>query len=474
MDRKKFVIGFSAVIVIAALVFVYMISRNTESTSGSSLLSENTTSATDMNKLDVTKNEASVKATETDAALNTPEPTVTPEPTPVEPLKSEDIEVGKNSAEFDLKAVLYEDANKATYLKLEYYLDGETVIKEFTETNLPEIKEMFEKRDSNSPKEDGFRIGQMLLNAKYSKVYFTVIKASSAFCDTAVYSINLKDASIKKLGNLYGRVGNMLFNSNCKYLAFSFLNSPLDSNHIEKEMLDIITCEKDAFAVRYSRDLKKVNIGTNSNPKTLYNYELKSWKTDTVLLLKQTAISIDGSFIKDAKPVEVLYNVTKNLLLNSDGTAIQQVDAKSTPKAISNTTAAAVTLENESLKTMKSFYSYLASTNDYAKAMELLDEGFYLEMDLLKQFGVDKVQKKDIDADSASMYSEILRAAKLDMIVKINETKNTSEIYYYQTLSLNEESQVKQALVMQLKKTTSGWKIVLIKEADVTKEPFTD
>ena len=146
-----------------------------------------------------------------------------------------------------------------------------------------------------------------------------------------------------------------------------------------------------------------------------------------------------------------------------------------TSNATSNTTAAAATvkMKDASLDTMKSFYSYLSSVTNYSKAMNLLDDDFYLEMDLLKQFGVEKVLKKDIDADSATLYSDILMAAKLDMIVKINETDNSSEIHYYQTLSLNAESQVKQALVMQLKNTASGWKIILIKEADSTKEPFT-
>ena len=86
-------------------------------------------------------------------------------------------------------------------------------------------------------------------------------------------------------------------------------------------MLDVINCDKDEFSIRFSRDLKSNLIGTNCNPKLLYKYELKAWKTDSILQLKQAATMLDGSSPeKDTKTVEVLYDMGKNLLLNADGT----------------------------------------------------------------------------------------------------------------------------------------------------------
>ena len=236
MDRKKLIIGISVVVIIAASVFAYISGKNPEFASSNNETLQSSSSEAATNNQDTLENAAAVLQTETDRTIqNTAEPSITPEPPPVELMNSEDIEVGKNSAEFDLKAVLYEAADKATFLKLEYYMDGETKIKEFSETDIPETKAIFEKRDTNGPTEDGFRIGQLLLNSKYSKVYFTVIgEVSASFCATTVYSINLNDTSIKKFGSMYGRVGSILLNKNCKYVAYSYLNSPLDSNHCRK------------------------------------------------------------------------------------------------------------------------------------------------------------------------------------------------------------------------------------------------
>ena len=118
---------------------------------------------------------------------------------------------------------------------------------------------------------------------------------------------------------------------------------------------------------------------------------------------------------------------------------------------------------------IRNFYSYLDSVDDYAKAMLLLDDGFRLRMAMLKQFGIDEVLKSDIDAeyedDNASIYSNLLKAAKLDSVTdsKISED-GSAKITYYHILALSGDSGVRQQMSAELKKTGKGWRIILIED----------
>jgi uncharacterized alkaline shock family protein YloU len=86
---------------------------------------------------------------------------------------------------------------------------------------------------------------------------------------------------------------------------------------------------------------------------------------------------------------------------------------------------------------------------------------------------IEVLTKKDIDLKSAPMYAEMLRLARLDIIVKENAAEGSSTIYYYQVFSLPEAgTELKQPLIAHLKKTDEKWVILGIKEGNETEAPF--
>jgi hypothetical protein len=187
----------------------------------------------------------------------------------------------------------------------------------------------------------------------------------------------------------------------------------------------------------------------------------------------------------------VLYDIERNLLLNLDGSELKLV-TKSTDSAPADDpdiadasgtdinaagegteTGGAIqtdagkqgaVVDSEPVKTLKSFYSYLASEDDYAKAMQLLDSSFRLRLNMLQQFGVSEILKSDIDADSASVYGELLKAAKFDTIANDVVKDNICTISYYQILRPSADSQMRQLMSAQLQKFDKVWKIILIED----------
>ncbi|MGE5614242.1 MAG: hypothetical protein ACM3XR_07530, partial [Bacillota bacterium] len=92
-----------------------------------------------------------------------------------------------------------------------------------------------------------------------------------------------------------------------------------------------------------------------------------------------------------------------------------------------------------------------------------------LRMSMLSRFGIDEVTKSDIDkeyeADNASLYSNLLKAAKLDRVTGSRVSGDgTAVITYYHTLSLSGDSEIRQKMSAELRKTGEGWKIILIEE----------
>lgn len=384
---------------------------------------------------------------------------------------TEEIEVGNNSPEFDLKAWLCVEEGGRTYLKLEYYVDGASAMQEYDQTLLPELKDLFFLRASlASTDSEAYQINRILLNPRHSKVY-AVITGSAKLkgADVALYSLNLAEGTARRLVSLTGKISGLFLNRKMSYLGFSYAAAESQSISGEKSFLEIVDCAADSLVVHQNRDGKGKPIGQNRETKLAYDLELKAWKTDSVLqLLAETHPVAGNTPAGSGKPFELLYDLARNLFLNPDGTAMQP--AAVTPKPGETPQPS----KHEALDTLKLFYLYLASEKDYSKALDILDNDFRLELDLLKQFQVEELRKSDIDLDSASLFSDLLKSARMDMVVK-EEAASSQEttLYYYQQISLDAQSQVKQALAATMRKNGGQWKILRIQEVDSSKAPFT-
>ncbi len=462
MGRNRFILAAAAVVLLAAAVFTYFsLSGNNTAVDQNQAPGPGTTVAADTAADSAgLEDSASVAGT---AVEEQAEPAAVQEP---EITKSEDIEVRYNSPEYDLKASLCEDSDKRTFVKLEYYLDGAGTIMEADSEKLPELNGIFDKRTEAGT--GIFKVKYAYLNSVLSKVYLQIAGASNAgYEETALYSLNLKDSSIKKLFSYPGKYSDMSFNKDFSLLGYSFDDPPHLSVFQESSLFEILDCKSDEFKVKGSRTASGKTAGAGRDPSFLYDYTFDSWQSNTAARLKQ---AIFQKKEPDGKPVgqgEVLYDVTKDEFLNPDGSPAANPSSEAPAKAVP-----AVKGEAEVTKVLTDFYSYLASEKDYEKAMKLLDESFKLQLELLEQFGVTDIVKSDIDTENASMYSEILKAARLDSIVKAELSDNIYTVYYYQTISLNTDSQVRQALTAQLRKVKDNYKIMLIKDADGSKPPF--
>jgi hypothetical protein len=463
MGRKGFILVAAAVILLAAAVFTYI-----------SLSGKNTSVGKDQ----VLEQGESTAAVDGAAAGGTVEAAGTAEPeqlpaaaesTEPEIIRSEDIEVRYGSPEYDLKALLCEDSDKRTFVKLEYYLEGEGTTLEADSQKLPELAGIFERREEAGAASGAFKVRYAYLNPVFSKVYIRIAGGSkNGFEETALYSLNLKDFSVKKLFNYTGKYTDMSFNRDYSLLGYSFGDPPYLSVYQENELFEILDCKTDEFKVRGSRTASGKIAGMDRDPAFVYNYTFEAWQSNTVARLKQTVFSKKDPDGQPSGPDEVLYDTVKDKFMNMDGSPAAS-PAAAAPK---NGGSPAEKAGDEAAKVLADFYSFLPSEKDYQKAMNLLDDGFRLQLELLQQFGAVEITKGDISSEGASMYSEILKAAKLDSVVKVESADGIYTVYYYQTLSLNADSQVRQALSAQIRKEKEAYKIVLIKDADGEKPPF--
>lgn len=379
-----------------------------------------------------------------------------------EPVKTEEVKVENNSPEYDVKVTLVEDGSKQTSIKLEYYYEGAGTENTLDSTEIPEIDGIFEKRAENAENQAGFRIKGIWLNVKLSKLFMMInAEANNDMANTSLYSISLPDVSVKKLKSEFGKFGDISFSKDYKYLAYSFADNPAGSRLQESELLDVIDCGSDEFIVRNSRDKNEKKIGANIKSGTVYDYTFVSWNANNLVRLKQRPLDGKGA------AQEVLYDISRNLILNLDGSVMGEAKPIQTPAGTEAPPAA-----SGASKTLKDFYAYLASEKDYSKAMELLDENFTLKLEMIKQFGIDALHKSDINEENASVYSDLLKAAKLDAVVKEDSKDGEAVIYYYQVMDLNSGTQIKQPMSAAMTKTGDGWRITLIQDADGNAKPF--
>lgn len=379
-----------------------------------------------------------------------------------EAVEIHEIKVLNNTPEYDFKAYLCKNNSNDTYLKFEFYRDGASVAGEFGSGQVPELESLSSLNAAGGLKDKG-GIEAVYLSPKLEKAYFAVkTDAPSELSEMSIYSFRLRDLSLKKIFNGVGKFTDLFFTKNQKYLGFSYHNLPSSSSFQEDSLLEIINCENDTPVVTGSRNAKGQIIGGEKESDFIYNYSFIGWHSNTISKIKES-LSPKGENKKAIKQRELLYDVEKNVFLNADGSPL---DSPNSPKAEEKPEAPEGKEESEPVKALKSFYACLSSMEQYDKGMDLLDESFKLQLGILKQFGVDELSKKDIDAESVSMYANLLKMAVFESVVKEENKDDTATIYYYQLFSSSEGEQVRQPMVAQMRKVEGKWKITCIKDSD--------
>lgn len=408
-------------------------------------------------------------------------------------IKTEEVIVNGDTPEYELKLKLCENSDKKTFIRLQYYLNGAGTVNDLDEGQMPELAGIFENREKESSNANAFKIGQALLNPVQSQLYLLIQGAPlGAYTQASFYLVELKDMSIKKLFSYPGLYGEMACNKDYRLLAYSFGDPPHLSSLQEDNLVEVFDCISGEYIIKSNRNKSGNIMGSNSSPDYLYDYEFEAWHSVNILKLRQAARpkkDLDSGLTQ----TEVLYDIERDLLLNTDGSELKTTAANSdtampavtgaagsanrdpnstgdkteTGSAINADADADVqgkSADSDQVKVLKSFYSYLAAENDYTKAMQLLDNDFRLRLDILKQFGAAEISKSDIDADSASAYSELLKAAKFDTISKEVTKDGICTVTYYQIIGLSTDSQLRQFMSAQLKKNGDVWKIILIED----------
>lgn len=442
---KKRIILLVSLIIIAIISASFILSGKQDSKTSSKL--------SDSPKVNSTTEAAAAvddAATETDKApVTKTEETIT---------NSEDIQVNNNSLEYDIKASLYEKSTGETFLRLEYYNGGNSVVKELGTDKIPEIKGVFQSGAKIQGK-PGQRVKAVYLNSRYSKAYILVEgKTRKDDVETFLYSFNLKDFVLKKLYSDYGSYSELLFNKDFKYLAFSYTSEIMSRT----SYLQMIKCENDEVLVDKNKRGSAVLLGNRKSDGTKFTYSIISWQTGNIAKLKETASG--GTSAGAEKQTEVFYDIEKNMFVNSDGSPVNEKAAQS--KA-----------ESGPVKALKSFYelmsaSGMSTSEQFEKAYNLLEDGFTIKLTMLKQFGIDELGKKDMDLSNFTLYSSLFKAAKIENIVEEKTVGNLSTIYYFQSLSLGEGEPVRQPLAAVMKKTDKGWRALSLSEGNINEKPF--
>ncbi len=386
-------------------------------------------------------------------------------------LYSEQINVAYNTPEYDMELLLCVNNDKNNFIRLRYYKDGASTEEELRENDIPELSEEY------------FKISQALLNPVYSQMYLLIQDDSKQpYSKSSLYRISLEDLSVKQLSSYNADFSELLFNYNFKLMAYSFEDPKYLSSQKENNLLEVYDCLKDEYIIKASKDKNNNIIGENSIEDLLYDYELEGWETSSVLRLIQAVRSRTELKTEPIKS-QVLYDIDRNLLLDKYGNELKfvltgetesgdgssensEVDGSSekdgSPESYENPDSEP--RDTEPAAVLKEFYNCLSSPEDYSRGMEILDSDFRLKMSMLKQFGVEEISKNDIDSESASLYSELLRGAKFDIIAGEVQNGDIYVITYYHKLSFGAQSDVRQLMSAHLKKHDKHWKIILIED----------
>lgn len=395
-------------------------------------------------------------------------------------VKSENIDVIGNSLEYDLKAATYENEAGNILIKLEYYLDGVGTVEELSQEQLPEIKDMFIKREGQASKK-GYRIKQLYLHAKKAKVYLIIEgKDFGDEVETSIYSYTLGSGKPERLFNTRGNFSGPLFNRDMSYMAFSCI---ITENNEEASLLQIVECETDEFIVNSNRTAKDTPVGKKTEDGRKQDYLLVSWHTGKIVRLNLIIRSQGQHKIREglSEAKEVLYDFTQDIFYDLDGKPLNDSDdnENSLQKSESeNIQKEQTTLKEESecIKALKEFYSYMSSQNEYQKAYDMLDENFVMQMNLLKQFGIAELRKQDMDIYSFPLYAHLFKSARIESIVSEEMLDDSlTIIYFFQTFaSEGSNEEIRMPVVFRMKKFETDWKILQITDGSLSDKPFSD
>ena len=421
---------------------------------------------------------------------------------------SENVPVNFNTAEYDMEVNLCQDSENRTLLRLKYYIEGESLVKDIYEEEITELTNIFENRervlkdivelqdakttgsvnietDRQEQYAEPYTIAQLLLNPVYGQLYFLINgEQINSYTQSSFYVINLYDYSVKKLFSYSARYGKISFSSNFELLAYDFEDPPHMSIYPEESIIEVYSCTDEKFIIKGSRKSDQSPIGLDVGPGYIIDYMFMGWQgPDTVRL---NCISrLNGDRLAEPVFIEVMYDVISDVMLKSDGSELsktdfsQESDLNGTGDDIEemDTEADEKDADNEEIQNklvdqLKSFYSYLGSENDYEKAMKLLDDDFILKLEMLRQFGIYEIHKRDIDAEygqgNVSMYSELLKAARFESLVSTEIVDDDqAKITYYQSLELSGDSNVGQLMSAILVKRDNDWMIKLIEDGNL-------
>ncbi len=366
-------------------------------------------------------------------------------------IRTESIPVLNNSQEIDLSAKLCENSSKETSLEFKFKSNGLYINKEIGSDKIPELEGTLEKRHA----ETGSAVKNVRLNSRYAKAYIAVeggIYGTDA--DSAVYIYNLKDFSLTKLASGMGYFSDMAFSGDSNYAAFTY-----SAGYDEKNsFLQVADCRTDRLKVDRSKYEDGTFLGNQTGLK--YSYAFVKWFTPSILELSEGCYENDAA--GSEKHLSVLYNIEKNNFVNPDGSVTEENGVAGSPGGLLASGSGPV-------KAIKTFYEYL-SKDQYTKAYDLLDDAFRL--DASKGFGISGLKKSDIKAGEFQVYGSILKMTELDDIVSEKTARDTSEIYFYITLSPGKGSDARKPMKASLKKSDEGWKIVSVNDGNPLESPF--
>lgn len=113
---------------------------------------------------------------------------------------------------------------------------------------------------------------------------------------------------------------------------------------------------------------------------------------------------------------------------------------------------------------IRKLYSYSKNLDRYQEALELLTEDFTLELEIFKQFGIEKMNKSDITGEQIGVFAMFLKNSEFrDILEEISEGDN-AVIEYLHAMRLVDGSVIEIELAADLVKEAGTWKIAGIRE----------
>ncbi|MCX7923363.1 MAG: hypothetical protein N3B21_15340 [Clostridia bacterium] len=127
--------------------------------------------------------------------------------------------------------------------------------------------------------------------------------------------------------------------------------------------------------------------------------------------------------------------------------------------------------KSDTAKVLVDCHTY-AATGQYDKVLLALDDTFVVKLNILTQFGISELTKKDISIEKLSIYGEAFKTAEIERIVEEKTIGNNSTIYFYHIISADSKNLFKQPLIAKLRKSDKVWKLTHIGSGNENEKPF--